>query len=153
MSSIATLRMSTPVSIKMNTASICLMRRQESILLGLSSLEVRNRFQSKYRSRSDVFITRFHHGPPLPELFQADLRPLGDGRKCRGGDSNRQASLLTYPTIDTAQEGAARYDGQVFVLMVITVAAAEVAVGLGILIAMFRNRDSVDLEEVSLLKW
>ena len=37
--------------------------------------------------------------------------------------------------------------------MVITVAAAEVAVGLGIVISLFRNRDSVDLEEVSLLKW
>ncbi len=44
-------------------------------------------------------------------------------------------------------------DGQIFVLMVITVAAAEVAVGLGILIAMVRNRDSVNLEEVSLLRW
>jgi NADH-quinone oxidoreductase subunit K len=44
-------------------------------------------------------------------------------------------------------------DGQIFVLMVITVAAAEVAVGLGIVISLFRNRDSVDLEEVSLLKW
>ena len=37
--------------------------------------------------------------------------------------------------------------------MVIAVAAAEVAVGLGIVISMFRNRDSVDLEEVSLLRW
>ena len=37
--------------------------------------------------------------------------------------------------------------------MVITVAAAEVAVGLGIVISMFRNRDSVNLEDVSLLKW
>jgi len=46
-----------------------------------------------------------------------------------------------------------RFDGQVFVLMVITVAAAEVAVGLGIVISLFRNRDSVNLEEVSLLKW
>ena len=44
-------------------------------------------------------------------------------------------------------------DGQMFVLMVITVAAAEVAVGLGIVISMFRNRDSVDVDEVSLLKW
>jgi len=50
-------------------------------------------------------------------------------------------------------EGAPSFDGQVFVLMVITVAAAEVAVGLGILLSMFRNRDSVDVEEVSLLKW
>ncbi len=43
--------------------------------------------------------------------------------------------------------------GQIMVLMVITVAAAEVAVGLGIVIAMFRNRDSVNIEDVSLLKW
>ena len=46
-----------------------------------------------------------------------------------------------------------RLDGQVFVLMVIAVAASEVAVGLGILISMFRNRDSVNLEDVSLLRW
>ena len=50
-------------------------------------------------------------------------------------------------------EGAPALDGQIFVLVVITVAAAEVAVGLGIVISMFRNRDSVDLEDVSLLKW
>src|SRR4026209_828714 len=46
----------------------------------------------------------------------------------------------------------ARHDGPVFVLMVITVAAAEVAVGLGIVISMFRNRDSVNIDDVSLLK-
>ncbi len=44
-------------------------------------------------------------------------------------------------------------EGHVFVLMVITVAAAEVAVGLGIVIALFRNRDSVNVEDVSLLRW
>jgi NADH-quinone oxidoreductase subunit K len=43
--------------------------------------------------------------------------------------------------------------GHIFVLMVIVVAAAEVAVGLGIVIALFRNRDSVNVEDVSLLKW
>jgi NADH:ubiquinone oxidoreductase subunit K len=37
--------------------------------------------------------------------------------------------------------------------MVITVAAAEVAVGLAILILLFRNRDSVDVEEARLLRW
>lgn len=51
------------------------------------------------------------------------------------------------------QEGAPAFDGQIFVLMVITVAAAEVAVGLGIVISMFRNRDSVNVEDVSLLRW
>ncbi len=44
-------------------------------------------------------------------------------------------------------------DGHVFVLMIITVAAAEVAVGLGIVISLFRNRDTVNVEDVSLLKW
>ena len=44
-------------------------------------------------------------------------------------------------------------DGQIFVLMVIVVAAAEVAVGLGIVISLFRNRESVNVEDVSLLKW
>ena len=43
--------------------------------------------------------------------------------------------------------------GQVFVLMVIVVAAAEVAVGLGIVISVFRNRESVNVEDASLLKW
>ena len=50
-------------------------------------------------------------------------------------------------------DGASALDGQIFVLMVITVAAAEVAVGLGILLAMFRNRDSVDVQEANLLRW
>ena len=49
--------------------------------------------------------------------------------------------------------GEVQLDGQVFVLIVIAVAAAEVAVGLGIVISMFRNRDSVNIEEVSLLRW
>jgi NADH-quinone oxidoreductase subunit K len=50
-------------------------------------------------------------------------------------------------------DGVPAIDGQIFVLMVIAVAAAEVAVGLGILLAMFRNRDSVNVEEADLLKW
>jgi NADH-quinone oxidoreductase subunit K len=47
----------------------------------------------------------------------------------------------------------AQVDGHIFVLMVIVVAAAEVAVGLGIVISLFRNRESVNVEDVSLLKW
>ncbi len=50
-------------------------------------------------------------------------------------------------------EGAARYDGQVFALMVIAVAAAEVAVGLGILLSLIRNRDSLNVDDASLLRW
>src|ERR1044072_2099938 len=43
--------------------------------------------------------------------------------------------------------------GQVFSIFVITDAAAEAAVGLGILIAFFRNKETVNVDEIDLLKW
>ena len=43
--------------------------------------------------------------------------------------------------------------GQVFAIFVIAIAVAEAAVGLGILIAMFRNKGTVLADEVDLLKW
>ena len=45
-----------------------------------------------------------------------------------------------------------RLDGQVFVLFVIVVAAAEAAVGLGIIIMITRNRKTLNVEDVNLLK-
>jgi NADH:ubiquinone oxidoreductase subunit K len=43
--------------------------------------------------------------------------------------------------------------GQIFALFVITVAAAEVGIGLAIVILLFRNRASINVDEVNLLKW
>jgi NADH-quinone oxidoreductase subunit K len=43
--------------------------------------------------------------------------------------------------------------GQVFVFFVMAVAAAEVAVGLAILVTIFRNVHSVDIDELRSLKW
>ncbi|MCH7663979.1 MAG: NADH-quinone oxidoreductase subunit NuoK [Chloroflexi bacterium] len=43
-------------------------------------------------------------------------------------------------------------DGQVFVFFVITVAAAEVAIGLALIVAIFRNRRSIDIDQLSDLK-
>lgn len=43
--------------------------------------------------------------------------------------------------------------GQVFALFIIAVAVAEAAVGLGIIIAFFRNRETVQADEMDLLKW
>lgn len=43
--------------------------------------------------------------------------------------------------------------GQIFVFFVITVAAAEAAVGLAIIIAIFRNKLTVNLDEINILKW
>lgn len=42
--------------------------------------------------------------------------------------------------------------GQLFVFMVMSVAAAEAAVGLGIIIAFFRNKQSIDVDDASILK-
>ena len=44
-------------------------------------------------------------------------------------------------------------DGQVFAVFVIVVAAAEAAVGLGILISLFRNKETVLIDEIDLMKW
>jgi NADH-quinone oxidoreductase subunit K len=44
-------------------------------------------------------------------------------------------------------------DGQVFAIFVITDAAAEAAVGLGIILAFFRNRKTLLADEMDLLKW
>src|ERR1051325_8134290 len=43
--------------------------------------------------------------------------------------------------------------GRVFSIFVITDAAAEAAVGLGILIAFFRNKETVNVDDVDLMKW
>jgi NAD(P)H-quinone oxidoreductase subunit 4L len=43
--------------------------------------------------------------------------------------------------------------GEVFALFVIAVAAAEVGIGLAIVILLFRNRASINVDEVDLLKW
>ncbi|MCZ6512686.1 MAG: NADH-quinone oxidoreductase subunit NuoK [Nitrospinae bacterium] len=46
-----------------------------------------------------------------------------------------------------------QHDGQIFSFMVICVAAAEVSIGLAIVIALFRNKPTVNLDELNLMKW
>lgn len=47
----------------------------------------------------------------------------------------------------------AQIKGQVFSVFVMTIAAAEAAVGLAIVLSIYRNRDTVDMEQFNLLKW
>ena len=54
--------------------------------------------------------------------------------------------------LGSMQEGTAAIAGQVFALFVITVAAAEVGVGLAMVLLLYRNRASIDLDEVDLMK-
>ncbi|MFQ6009429.1 MAG: NADH-quinone oxidoreductase subunit NuoK [Candidatus Zixiibacteriota bacterium] len=44
-------------------------------------------------------------------------------------------------------------DGHVFVFLVLTVAAAEAAVGLALVIMVFRNRETVNIDRFNLMKW
>ena len=44
-------------------------------------------------------------------------------------------------------------NGQVFAIFIVVDAAAEAAVGLGILIAFFRNKETINVDEIDLLKW
>ena len=62
--------------------------------------------------------------------------------------------ILNAVNINLVAFGAYRHDiaGQVFALFVIAIAAAEVGVGLAIVLLIYRNRRSIDLTEVDLMK-
>jgi NADH:ubiquinone oxidoreductase subunit K len=59
--------------------------------------------------------------------------------------------------VNIAMVAFSRYNlvltGQVFAIFIMTVAAAEVAVGLAIIIAIYRGRETVDVGKIDLLKW
>jgi NADH-quinone oxidoreductase subunit K len=43
--------------------------------------------------------------------------------------------------------------GQIFVFFVMTVAAAEVAIGLAIIVNVYRNKETINVDEINLMKW
>ena len=62
--------------------------------------------------------------------------------------------ILNAVNINLVAFGAYRHDlaGQVFALFVIAIAAAEVGVGLALVLLIYRNRQSIDVEDVDLMK-
>src|SRR5437667_10246393 len=62
-------------------------------------------------------------------------------------------SLVSFSRFRVGSHGLPDYNSQVFVFFVITVAAAEVAVGLAILVALFRARQTTDVQDLSSLKF
>ena len=52
----------------------------------------------------------------------------------------------------TAETGLPDYNGQVFVFFIITVAAAEVAVGLAIIVALYRARQTITVEDLNSMR-
>ena len=62
-------------------------------------------------------------------------------------------SLVAFSRFRVGQTGLPDYNAQVFVFFIITVAAAEVAVGLAILVALYRARQTTDVSDISSLKF
>ena len=62
-------------------------------------------------------------------------------------------SLVAFSRFRVQPDGLPDYNPQVFVFFIITVAAAEVAVGLAILVALFRARQTTDVKDISSLKF
>ena len=60
-------------------------------------------------------------------------------------------SLVAFSRFHVGPSGVPNYNAQVFVFFIITVAAAEVAVGLAIIVALFRLRHTVQTEELTSL--
>jgi NADH-quinone oxidoreductase subunit K len=62
-------------------------------------------------------------------------------------------SLVAFSRFRVGTNGLPDYKAQVFVFFVITVAAAEVAVGLALLVALYRARQTTDVKDISSLKF
>ncbi len=60
---------------------------------------------------------------------------------------------LTFISFSRFSESAEPMAGQVFAVFVITVAAGEAALALALAFAIYRNRRTIDVEEIDLLKW
>jgi NADH-quinone oxidoreductase subunit K len=98
---------------------------------------------------------------PLPLLFSALLFSIG----IYGVLARRNAVLvlmsieLMLNAVNINLVAFSQYlkdtllTGQVFALFVITVAAAEVGIGLAIVILIYRNRETINVDEINLLKW
>ena len=61
-------------------------------------------------------------------------------------------AMVAFGSIFTSKDGQPIFSGQIFVFFVIAVAAAEVAVGLAIIVALFRSRQTVHVEDLTSMK-
>src|SRR5207237_3030458 len=61
-------------------------------------------------------------------------------------------SLVAFSRFRLGADGLPNYNAQVFVFFIITVAAAEVAVGLAIIVALYRARQTTNVEDINTLK-
>lgn len=61
-------------------------------------------------------------------------------------------TLVAFSRFNLASDGLPDYDGQILVFFIITVAAAEVAVGLAIIVALYRSRQTINVDDLTSLR-
>ena len=61
-------------------------------------------------------------------------------------------ALIAFSRFNVTPNGLPDYNGQVFVFFIITVAAAEVAVGLAIIVALYRARQTINVEDLTSMR-
>ena len=61
-------------------------------------------------------------------------------------------TLVAFSRFNTTEAGLPDYNGQVLLFFIITVAAAEVAVGLAIIVALYRSRETTDVSDIASMK-
>ncbi|TMC95589.1 MAG: NADH-quinone oxidoreductase subunit NuoK [Chloroflexi bacterium] len=62
-------------------------------------------------------------------------------------------TMVAFSFFNRVQPYAAYLTGQIFAIFIITVAAAEAAVALAMIIAIYRKRSTVDVGEIDIMKW
>ena len=62
-------------------------------------------------------------------------------------------TMIGFSFFNTVKPYATYLTGQIFAIFIITVAAAEAAVALAMVIAIYRKRDTVDVGEINMMKW
>ena len=62
-------------------------------------------------------------------------------------------NLVAFSSYHTALHGVSDASGQVFALFSIAIAAAEVAVGLAILLSVYRRYQTIDVDKINILRW
>lgn len=62
-------------------------------------------------------------------------------------------TMVAFSAYDAVPKYAGRLTGQIFAIFIITVAAAEAAVALAMVIAIYRKRSTVDVSDINMMKW
>ncbi len=62
-------------------------------------------------------------------------------------------TLVAFAFFNPVKQTAALLTGQIFAIFIITVAAAEAAVALAMIIAIYRRRNTIDVADINMMKW